>query len=425
MNQILIPKMKKITFLFVLFLIVFSCGSDDDDTIDACVEVTNVQVNNITTSSATVSWADTNEESTYVLEYGISGFVLGSGTTVTETTTSTNLSNLEPSTTYDVYVQAVCSTNNTSLFTDVYSFTTETLPIVPEFRPILSQLNLYTGDLSDLNISSRALKYDLNNELFTDYAHKQRLIALPENTTMQYNGDGLPIFPDNTVIAKTFYYNINEQDLSLGKIIIETRVLIKINGEWETGDYKWNAEQTEAVLDLGGSIVPVTWTDAEGVTNTIDYQIPSNMDCFTCHNTDNIATPIGPKLRNMNFIVDGINQIDDFINTQNLSGVSSSSEISTMVNWEDTTQSLESRTRSYFDINCAHCHIEGGDCDDASTLRLAYETSLEDSQIIERKLSIRLRVSEYNEGFSMPFIGTTMLHDEGVALIRDYLDTLE
>lgn len=296
--------------------------------------------------------------------------------------------------------------------------------VIAEFRPNLSELNLFKGNLSDLNISSRAFKYELNTQLFTDYAHKQRLVALPENTTMQYNGDGLPIFPDNTVIAKTFYYNNDERDLTLGKTIIETRVLIKINGEWETGDYKWNAEQTEATLNLDGSIVPVTWIDADGQTNSVEYEIPTNTDCFTCHHTYENTTPIGPKLRNMNFEVGGVNQLDGFISNQHLSGLLSSSEVSSIVNWEDTSESLESRARSYFDINCAHCHIEGGDCEVQSTLRLAFETSLEDSNIVERKSSITLRISEYSEDFSMPFIGTTIIHAEGVELLRAYLQTL-
>ena len=296
--------------------------------------------------------------------------------------------------------------------------------VIAEFRPNLSELNLFTGNLGDLNISSRVFNYELNSQLFTDYAHKQRLIALPENTSMQYDGDGLPIFPDNTVIAKTFYYNNDERDLTLGKTIIETRVLIKINGEWETGDYKWNEDQTEAVLDLNGSTVPVTWIDADGESNSVNYEIPSNTDCFTCHHTYDNATPIGPKLRNMNFEVNGANQLENFISEQYLTGLSGSSEVSSIVNWQNTSESLENRARSYFDINCAHCHIEGGDCEDESTLRLAFETSLEDSQIVQRKFSISLRISEYNEGFSMPFIGTTTVHTEGVELLQAYLDTL-
>ena len=417
--------MRKITFLFLICFVIFSCGKDEDDTVSACLATTNIVANDITTSSATITWTDPNLSNAYVVEYGESGFALGSGSTIEETTTSVTLTNLNPETTYDVYIQAICATNNTSLHSEVLSFTTEISPVVPEFRTNLSELNLFSGNLGDLNISSKAFKYELNTELFTDYAHKQRLIALPENTSMLYDGDGLPIFPDNTVIAKTFYYNVDERDLSLGRIIIETRVLIKINGVWETGDYKWNAAQNEATLDLDGSIVPVTWIDVDGATNSSNYNIPSNTDCFTCHNIYEDVTPIGPKLRNMNFEVNGVNQLDAFINNQHLSGLSGSSEVSSIVNWEDTSASLEDRARSYFDINCAHCHIEGGNCGNQSILRLAYETSLGDSKIAERSFSISIRVSEYSEGFSMPYIGTTMIHPEGVELIREYLDSLE
>lgn len=296
--------------------------------------------------------------------------------------------------------------------------------VVAEFRQNLSELNLFSGDLSDLNITSRAFEYQLNTPLFSDYSHKQRIIALPEDTTMEFNGDGLPIFPNNTVIAKTFYYNADERDLSLGRTIIETRILIKINGDWQSGDYKWNTEQTEAILDLNGSTIPITWIDSEGESNSINYKIPSNSDCFTCHSSFDNLTPIGPKLRNLNFEVNNNNQLDGIINNQNITGLSNSSEVASVVNWQDTSASLESRARIYFDVNCAHCHVPGGYCDDESTLDLAYETSLEDSNIIQRKFSISGRISEYIEGFSMPFIGTTIIHTEGADLLQDYLDTL-
>ncbi|WP_232817883.1 hypothetical protein [Winogradskyella tangerina] len=296
--------------------------------------------------------------------------------------------------------------------------------VVAEFRTNLSELNLFTGNLADLNISSRAFEYNLNTPLFSDYAHKQRLIALPENTAMTYNGDGLPVFPENTVIAKTFFYNADERDLTLGRTIIETRILIKINGDWVTGDYKWNDNQTDAVLDLNGSTVPITWINADGISNSTNYEIPSNTDCFTCHSTFDNATPIGPKLRNLNFEINGSNQLDDLISNSNLTGISSSSEVSAVVNWEDTSATLEARARSYFDINCAHCHIPGGFCEDQSTLDLAFETSYEDSQIFERRNSISNRISIYNEGFSMPFIGTTLIHTQGRDLLQEYLDSL-
>ncbi|MCA0133258.1 hypothetical protein [Winogradskyella alexanderae] len=296
--------------------------------------------------------------------------------------------------------------------------------VVAEFRTNLSELNLYVDNLSDLQTNPKVLPYNLNTPLFTDYAHKQRLIALPENTKMEFNGDGLPIFPDNTVIAKTFYYNLDERDPSLGQQIIETRVLIKINGNWESGDYVWNEDLSEATLDPDGRIVPISWIDENGTEQTINYEVPSNTDCFTCHSSYNNMTPIGPKLRSLNFERNGVNQLQEIIDLNLLDGLSNSDTITSLPNWEDASVSLEERARAYMDINCAHCHIPGGFCEDQSTLNLDFSTPLSESNIINRKQSINFRISEFNDGFSMPFIGTTILHDEGISLIQEYLDSL-
>lgn len=296
--------------------------------------------------------------------------------------------------------------------------------VATELKPNLSELNLFTGNLNELIITSRAFEYNLSTTLFSDYSHKQRIIALPEGTSMEFDGDGLPVFPNKTVIAKTFYYNLDERDLSLGRTIIETRILINNNGNWTTGDYKWNADQTEAVLDLNGSTLPMEWIDAEGNSIATNYKIPSNTDCFTCHASFDNVIPIGPKLRSMNFEIDGVNQLEQFITNQHLTGLANSDAVRSLPNWQDPSASLESRARAYMDINCAHCHIPGGHCEDQSTLNLAFETSLDQSEIVEQSFSIDYRVSFYLDGISMPFIGTTMLHAEGTDLIKEYLNTL-
>lgn len=417
--------MLKRTYLYVLLVFLsFSCNNDDD-LVAACDTVSNISANDITNNSATISWDAVNTTALYTIEYGESGFMIGSGSTISVTELSLALVGLNANTTYDVYIQTICATNNVSLYSDVFSFSTLAPNVIPEFRPNMSEMNLFVGNLGDLQISPYAFEYNLNTQLFTDYAHKQRFIALPPGEKMTYDGDGLPLYPDNTLIAKTFYYNNDERDLSLGRQIIETRVLIKINGDWETGDYKWNEAQDDAILDLDGSIVPVTWIDAEGESNSLDYAIPSNTDCFTCHRIYDDKTPIGPKLRTLNFEVNGTNQLQQLIDSDLLEGLSDPSTVSVVPNWEDTSYSLEERARAYFDVNCAHCHIEGGFCEVQSVLRLAFETDIAATNIANRRNSIINRMSFYNQGFSMPWIGTTVIHDEGLELVLDYLDTIE
>jgi hypothetical protein len=180
------------------------------------------------------------------------------------------------------------------------------------------------------------------------------------------------------------------------------------------------------VLNPSSSIVPITWIDADGETNSINYQIPSDNQCFTCHRTGEVKRPINPRLRTLNFNVDGVNQLQRLIDSQLLDGLTNPSEVSVLSKWNDMSYSLEERTRVYLDINCAHCHTEVSYYKTQSILRLDYENNLLDSNIQARKISITFRVSSnFQRDLTMPWIGTTILHDDGVELILEYLDTLE
>jgi len=318
-----------------------------------------------------------------------------------------------------------------SLFTSCLNDTDDYIvyeddPIVAEFLPNLSDLNLFIGDLKDLTINSNTFVYNLNTELFTDYAHKLRIIGLPNGSVLEYADDGFPIFPTGTLMAKTFYYNLDETNPNSAQQIIETRVLIKEEAEWAIGNYVWNEEQTDAFLDTNEHQVKVDFVNEAGEDVEVDYIVPAANDCTKCHINTNLVTPIGPKLRTMNFVVNGVNQLQSFIDNGYLANAPAPSEITALPNWEDDVNfSLEERARAYFDINCAHCHIQGGFCDLQSTLDLAFETAFDDTNIFQRRFSISARMSNYSPGTSMPFIGTTMIHSEGYNLIQEYLDTLD
>ena len=413
--------MKKAFTLILFACLLVSCFNDSDDELIAqCVVPTNIEFNSTTNESVIITWDGSNDSVGYSLEYGVSGFIIGEGTVVNTALPSTTLTGLDANTTYDVYVEAICS-DNVSMQSSVSNVTTLAAFVVPQFLPNLSDLNLYSGDLVDLTPSEYSFEYDLNTPLFTDYAHKQRFIVLPQGTSMEHVDDGLPTFPDNSVIVKTFYYFNDERNESLGKKIIETRVLIKQSGAWELGNYKWNDLQTEATLDDTSSIVPVTFINTEGTTNNIDYEIPSAAQCFTCHSNSGRVVPIGPKLRSIN--MNG--QINALIAQNLLSILADPSTISVLPNWEDTASySLEERSRAYLDVNCAHCHSPGGNCDPTSNLDFRFESRFDDTNIMEHGASIVARTQSLIAGYSMPLIGTTILHPEGNTMIEDYIDSL-
>lgn len=217
MNLNVATQMKKITVLLALILMV-SCQKDEQtlEPVNHTAEIPLDQT--ITDTTAFLEWDDVNATS-YIVEYGISGFEYGTGTSVRTIETSIELTDLLPDTTYDFYVEPVFreAQNNIVRSRTIRRFTTMMAPVATIFRPNLSQMRLFRGTLSNLTPSPYAFEYNLNTPLYTDYALKQRLIALPLGTSMTANGDGLPDFPDNTVIAKTFYYNVDDRNLTLGK----------------------------------------------------------------------------------------------------------------------------------------------------------------------------------------------------------------
>lgn len=296
-----------------------------------------------------------------------------------------------------------------------------------DFMPSLSEMNIYSGTLSNLDISSNAFEYKISTELFSDYSYKQRLIALPQGETMVYQNNLLPDFPMNTVIAKTFYYNQDDRNPALGKTIVETRVLIKKSNGWLSGNYIWNNSQTDAYFDTDGGTAPINFIDNNGENVSINYEIPSNQDCITCHQNDDYLLPIGPKLRNMNLTVEGINQLQDFVNKSFLTNGTDLSLVESVPNWSDEAQSLEVRSRAYLDINCAHCHQPGGYFETVrgyTFVDFRYEVNLNDSNIYTARENILYRIQTDSPAFGMPFLGTTIIHSEGVNLIEAYIDSL-
>ncbi len=80
---------------------------------------------NITNTSADIHWVPGDEETVWQVEYGLQGFTHGQGTLVTVNgTPALTLTNLTAATDYDVYVRAMCSAADSSLWTGPLNFAT-------------------------------------------------------------------------------------------------------------------------------------------------------------------------------------------------------------------------------------------------------------------------------------------------------------
>jgi len=81
-----------------------------------CASITNLTTTNTTSTSITISWESVGEETAWHVEYGVAGFIPGSGIFISVSATSITLIGLLPNTTYDIYVRANCG-NSLSTWT--------------------------------------------------------------------------------------------------------------------------------------------------------------------------------------------------------------------------------------------------------------------------------------------------------------------
>jgi uncharacterized repeat protein (TIGR03806 family) len=313
----------------------------------------------------------------------------------------------------------------------------------------LADYRFFTGErMADLQPNERVLDYKPISGLFSDYAHKSRFVWMPEGTTATQGSDGNIVdFPEGTVMIKTFFYD-NVQPTGETRLI-ETRLIYKQDGGWRFADYIWNAAQTEASFSLDGGSTLVEFIDEDGELKSINYEIPSEAQCLTCHKIGDNASPIGPKPQNLNSTLtysDGSsgNQLQKWFEAGYLAAQPDPESVETVVAWDNPTFSLDLRARSYLDMNCAHCHREGGHCD-YRPIRLAFqETSIDanlgicvipneyidDSQLFivnpgnEAKSALFYRLNTTEENLRMPLLGRTIQHTEGLALIENWINSL-
>lgn len=237
----------------------------------------------------------------------------------------------------------------------------------------LSHYHFFNGPLVDQQPVEGVIPYEPITPLFSDYAHKYRFVWMPAGRKAHYVSDSQVFdFPEGTILIKSFYYDhVQPSDR---RQFLETRLMIKKNGTWTFADYIWNDAQDEAVLDMTGRYVPLTWADAGGHMHDETYRIPSEAECFTCHKYYDQTIPIGPKPQNLNstynYAEGPMNQLARWEAAGYLqSGYPAN--IETVARWDDPNESTDRRVRAYLDMNCSHCHDAGRHCD-YRPLRLAW-----------------------------------------------------
>ena len=312
----------------------------------------------------------------------------------------------------------------------------------------LSDYGFFKNEIKDLIPALGVEHYSLSSTLFSDYSSKERFIYLPEGTVMEYEDDfSILEFPIGSIIIKNFLFYVDERDHSLGRTIIETRLLIRHEDKWRPYSYKWNDAQTDASRLIVGATVSASTILMNGEAKEIPgYVIPREIDCRTCHNLNEEMSPIGPKPANLNRgfkSTPSINQIEEWGRKGLLTGVPNT--INTIPDYHDETLDPITKGRAYLDSNCAYCHRQGGTAN-ANGLYINWDYVGSDISTGIFKIptnynapnlqydivpgnpdeSIMLyRMSQTTTPAIMPQLGRSINHDLGIEIIRDYISNLE
>jgi uncharacterized repeat protein (TIGR03806 family) len=336
----------------------------------------------------------------------------------------------------------------------------------------LSEFQLFQDSTDPTtNPQTRGLPYDLSVPLFTDYASKYRFIFMPPGCSAKYIENEVFEFPVGTTLVKSFAMPTNTANRGIeNEDLIETRLLVKRTTGWVTLPYIWNTNKTDATLLVGsGTLASRTFDKTvthNGVTSDFTYTVPTNSNCGTCHaiSDDNESTaykiPIGPKARYLNknydFSDGSKNQLTKWVEEQFLAestlpslenvdlipSLDDSSDIGAM-----TSSELETASKAWLDINCAHCHRSDPNGDASNTnmhveWNRNFATDASSHGVCQIPVSFSVTGVDYDiepgdaessavivrmkmtDGQLMPKLGRTLVHAEGVELISTWINSM-
>lgn len=285
--------------------------------------------------------------------------------------------------------------------------------------------------------------YTLNAALFSDKAEKRRFVYVPQGQPVSFaERDGLLQLPVGSALIKTFGYANMAGEFTP----VETRLLLHRASGWLALPYIWDADGQDARLKVtGGRLDIEAPVGPDGARQMFSYSVPNKNQCKGCHESGGAVTPIGPKLRNLDNGAD--NDSNQLIRWQQIGLLPQTlPEHRVMPRFDGGEAPIAARARAYLDINCAHCHNRAGPASN-SGLYLTYQEANQTALGLYKRpvaagrgsggrafavhpgqpdASIMLyRMDSTDPGVAMPELGRSMIDDQGVALIRAWIASVE
>jgi uncharacterized repeat protein (TIGR03806 family) len=319
----------------------------------------------------------------------------------------------------------------------------------PAFPRRLSETGLFTST-PDGTPAPGVIPYVVNAPGWVDGAAGDRLLALPGDSRIQYTSSRAWGLPEGTVLAQTLGFPASS-DPGAPIRRVETRLLTLQDGRWAGYSYRWQDDQSDAVL------VPAEGQDADlrlpdphapSATRSQRWRFPSRSECLACHSrAAGFVLGVTELQMNRDPGIPGAprdNQLELFQDLSLFTGPlpKPAAELGRLANPYNPTALLEDRARSYLHANCSVCHIEAGGGN--ARMHLEFTTPAERMELIGARPqhdtfglrdamlvapghpdhSVLLhRLSTRGRG-QMPPLVSTVVDTAAVALFRNWIASL-
>lgn len=318
---------------------------------------------------------------------------------------------------------------------------------MPAFPRVLSATGLFAS-VENQTPSPGVVPFEINAPRWADHATAERWAAFPgegrvtlATTRLGVMPIGRWVFPDNTVLAKTYSLEL-ERGNPATRRRIETQLLHydAPSQQWGAYSYRWNAAQTDAELVASRgdeTVFEVKDAAAPGGVVRQTWRFQSRAECLRCHNqTVNFAAGFN-ALQLDRPVTGAAGRQIDALQAAGLARVEPR-----MADPHGETGSLEVRARSYLHANCSTCHrFNGGG---SANLLLNVDLPLKEAKLVDEtpvqgdlglpdarviaagdpaRSTLLYRMATEGRGH-MPYLGSRLVDPRGLLLVRDWIASL-
>jgi uncharacterized repeat protein (TIGR03806 family) len=318
------------------------------------------------------------------------------------------------------------------------------------FPTRLSQTGLFASVASH-QPHPAAISFDVCAPQWADGATSERFAAIPGRERIiqqpQLNAGGTWTLPNGSVLVQTLSLELAGERGMPTRRRIESRLLVRQQGEWNGYSYRWNDQQTDAELVAGGGASETIYVHDPAEPDKRreqTWRFPSRTECLVCHSrAAGFILAFTPLQLDRDH--DYGRATDNQLRTLEHIGLFQGplprlvGDRARLVNPYDTHANREARVKSYLHVNCSICHVsEGGGnanmelglATPAGQMRLIGETpmhdrfEIQDARLVapgspDRSILFK-RISRRGTG-QMPPLVSTEVDRTAVDLIADWI----